>query len=157
MMIRKAYRELAQLIQQMPDAAKRASSMQELRQQFRAPLLQPLTTTTTSTPDEKKKEELLLQARLKQAFDRAAFLRMTTVKSKPKGDAGRWVYKNGQRFNITEDSAAGATTARDDASTGHRVVSNWNGKNLDPESVSRHRKQLHRSGFVNNSHAKGIF
>jgi hypothetical protein len=145
LMIRKAYRELARIIQQMPgDASRHASSMQELRSKFRAPL------------EGKENEEELLQARLKQAFDRVAFLRIITVKSKPReGDAGRWVYKNGQRLNIND--AAGDDAATVTLRQGHRVVSNWDGKNLDPESVSHHRKNLHRAGFVNNLHAKGLF
>ena len=38
-----------------------------------------------------------------------------------------------------------------------RVVTNWHGKNLDPESVSRHKHTLKRAGFMNNRHAKGVF
>jgi hypothetical protein len=144
--IRKAYRELAHIIRQFPDAAKRASSMQELRSQFKAPLKQG--------GGSDAEEEAELQARLKQALDRAAFLKITTVKSKPRqGDAGRWLYKNGQRLNVND------AEAQPSLRQGHhsRVVSNWDGKNLDPQSVSTHRKQLHRSGFVNNLHAKGLF
>jgi len=38
-----------------------------------------------------------------------------------------------------------------------RVISNWNGKNMDPCSVNIHKGQLKRMGFQNNLHAKGIF
>lgn len=30
------------------------------------------------------------------------------------------------------------------------IVSNWDGKNLDPCSVKRHNSQLRRAGFMNN-------
>ena len=59
------------------------------------------------------------------------------------------MYKDGQRL---ESDATG--TLRDAKG---RVVSNWDGKNLDPCSVKIHKQQLHRAGFVNNHHAKGVF
>mmetsp|Transcript_19291 Transcript_19291/g.25041 ORF Transcript_19291/g.25041 Transcript_19291/m.25041 type:complete len:137 (+) Transcript_19291:63-473(+) len=34
---------------------------------------------------------------------------------------------------------------------------NWDGKNMDPDSVARHHHTLKRAGFVNNAHAKGFF
>jgi hypothetical protein len=64
------------------------------------------------------------------------------------GGGGRWVYKDGERLAVEHG------TIRDSKG---RVVSNWDGNNLDPESVKRHRQQLKRAGFVNNQHAKGIF
>jgi len=36
-----------------------------------------------------------------------------------------------------------------------RAVSNWTGKNMDPDSVKRHYQSLKRAGFKDNSHAKG--
>ena len=36
-----------------------------------------------------------------------------------------------------------------------KAVSNWTGKNMDPDSVSRHYAGLKRAGFKNNSHVKG--
>jgi hypothetical protein len=94
---------------------------------------------------------------LKQAEDRLSFLRISSVKPRRKvglaaaaaSASGKWVYKDGQRL---EDVGGG--TLRDD--TG-RVISSYNGANLDPDSVSRHRKNLKRAGFVNNLHAKGFF
>lgn len=38
-----------------------------------------------------------------------------------------------------------------------RAVTNWTGKNMDPDSVRRHNHQLNRAGFKNNAHMKGFF
>ena len=38
-----------------------------------------------------------------------------------------------------------------------KAVSNWTGKNMDPDSVKRHQNTLKRAGFKNNSDAKGFF
>lgn len=130
--VRKAYRDLFHILRQMP-AKQRPKLHDELRTSFRLPLA------ANETVDD----------RIRKATDRASFLRITTAKTKPRGESGRWIYKDGERL---ESDAVG--TLRDAKG---RVVSNWDGKNLDPESVTRHRKQLHRAGFVNNSHAKGIF
>ena len=129
--IRKAYRDLYHIARQMP-VKDRPKHLNELRTQFRRPLA---------------KEETL-EKRLKKAHDRASFLRITTAKTKPRGETGRWIYKDGQRLTYEKG------TLRDGSG---RVVSNWDGKNLDPDSVKRHRYQLNRAGFVNNLHAKGIF
>ena len=71
-----------------------------------------------------------------------SFLRMITPKERASRTAGTWVYKDGERL----EHAGG--TLRD---------SNGDGKNLDPDSVKRHKHQLKRAGFVNNAHAKGYF
>ena len=130
--VRKAYRDLYHILRQMP-AKDQPKHLKELRTRFRQPI----------EPAES------IEERLRKAHDRASFLRITTVKTKPRGESGRWIYKDGQRL---ESDAAG--TLRDAKG---RVVSNWDGKNMDPDSVKRHKQQLHRAGFVNNQHAKGIF
>lgn len=38
-----------------------------------------------------------------------------------------------------------------------KAVSNWTGKNLDPDSIRRHYNSLKRAGFKDNGHAKGGF
>ena len=128
--IRKAYRDLAHLIRHMPEKD-RVKGIEELRMSFRRPL----------ASNER------LEDRLKQAQERASFLRITTVKTKPRGESGTWVYRDGKKIMNEHATIRNAG----------RVVSNWDGNNLDPESVKRHKQQLHRAGFVNNAHAKGIF
>ena len=111
----------------------------ELRNGFRKPL----------SPDE------TIGERMKLGHSKLSFLRITT-RVKPRKESNeqeqsiekKWVYKDGQKF----ESING--TIRDPKG---RVLSSFDGKNLDPESVTRHRKLLKRAGFVNNQHAKGIF
>lgn len=86
--------------------------------------------------------------RVKAAESRLAVLRMTSSTGTRNSKGGTWVYRNGEKLS------AECGTLRD---SGGRVVSSFDGKNLDPESVKRHRQQLKRAGFVNNAHAKGIF
>jgi hypothetical protein len=38
-----------------------------------------------------------------------------------------------------------------------KAYSNWNGKNMDPDSLKKHNQLLNRAGFRDNNHAKGIF
>ena len=115
--VRKAYRDLYHIVRQMP-AKDRPKHMVELRTSFR----QPIGSNET------------VEDRVRKAHDRASFLRITSVKTKPRGEAGRWVYKDGQRL---ESDATG--TLRDAKG---RVVSNWDGKNLDPCSVKIHKQQF---------------
>jgi hypothetical protein len=131
MAARQKYREMVRLVQRLP-AKQIDQSYKELRKTFRQPL--------------QKGESL--DKRLEAADDRISFLRMITPKERVSGGTGTWVYKNGERLEQSEG------TLRD---SNGRVVSNWDGKNLDPDSLKRHNHQLKRAGFVNNAHAKGIF
>lgn len=127
---RTLYRELAHLIKQMPSSEQQSRALSELRTSFRAPV------------------QGSIDEAVKKAEQKLSFLRITLPKTKPRGQSGRWIYKNGQRLadvNGTLRDAQG------------KAVSSYDGKNLDPESVSRHRKHLKRLGFVNNAHAKGFF
>lgn len=136
-MVRQKYREVAKLIRLLPESKyPHERSFQELRSSFRAPL----------AADEP------LEGRLAKADERLSFLRMITPKKRSVGEAasgGRWVYKDGKRLE-----GGAAATARD---SNGKVVSNWDGKNLDPDNVKRHGHHLKRLGFRNNAHAKGIF
>ena len=77
---------------------------------------------------------------IQQAFSSLSYLKMITPKSSWKEGEGGIT-----RLVIGSDDKKG------------RVVTNWHGKNLDPESVSRHKHTLKRAGFMNNRHAKGVF
>ena len=131
--VRTSYRILARLIRQMPQ---HKSSQDKARRELRESFRRPLGDTET------------VQDRLKKANDRISFLRITTPKSRTEKRAGTYVYKDGK---LVEE---GQATVRD---ANGRVVSNWDGKNLDPGAVKRHNVSLKRAGFVNNAHAKGIF
>lgn len=139
--VKGAYRNFLRFIQQTnasgsgikSSSAKREKSMAELRREFRRPLGE------TETVDQ----------RLKKANDRFSFLRMTTPKPLTEKRSGFYVQdKDGKLVE------AGQATSRD---SNGRVVSNWNGKNLDPDQIKRHKAGLKRAGFVNNLHAKGVF
>lgn len=130
--VRKMYRELFHVIHQLPSSTQRHHGLQELRATFRRPIAHNET----------------LEQRIQTAKDRAAFLRITTPKTKARGESGRWIYRDGQKLSQVDG------TFRDAKG---QVVSNWDGKNLDPESVRRHKQDLKRMGFINNSHAKGFF
>eukprot|EP00568_Trieres_chinensis_P001499 CAMPEP_0183295354 /NCGR_PEP_ID=MMETSP0160_2-20130417/3340_1 /TAXON_ID=2839 ORGANISM="Odontella Sinensis, Strain Grunow 1884" /NCGR_SAMPLE_ID=MMETSP0160_2 /ASSEMBLY_ACC=CAM_ASM_000250 /LENGTH=156 /DNA_ID=CAMNT_0025456823 /DNA_START=55 /DNA_END=525 /DNA_ORIENTATION=- len=121
----------------------RARALKELRGKYRE--------NAGASPD-------AVDALIEKADKRLAFLRMSTPKNEwaARGlsiggnQAGetRWVYGSDGK----EDGSEG--TPRKGSG---RVVSNWDGKNLDPCSVKRHYHGLKRLGFKNNLHAKGIF
>jgi predicted metalloprotease len=73
----------------------------------------------------------------------------TTTTTSPTHE--RFIYKNGQRFDL--NSLHDATARTDKGYT----ISPYTGSNLDPQSVTRHRQGLKRAGFINNAHAKGMF
>lgn len=136
--VRGVYRELLRL-------AKRASQKHQQVEELRSSFRKPINANET------------IEQRLQYAETRLAFLRMTTTKTKRGGGGGSdtsagggtWVYKDGQRLEAGEKG-----TLRDSKG---KVVSNWDGKNLDPESVRTHKQQLKRMGFTDNYHAKGVF
>jgi hypothetical protein len=133
--VRKVYRDLIHVIKQQPHQLS-SRGMKELRTKFREPLGEAET----------------IESRLKEAESRLSFARMNASgRIKRRGEAtasGRWVYKDGAPIQNVNG------TWRDNKG---RVVSPYDGNNLDPESVSKHFKNLRRAGFVNNAHAKGFF
>jgi hypothetical protein len=143
--VRVVYREILRLVRQRPDAQ---SAVAQVKESFRRPLDHD--TRSASLPAAESSS--LLAGRLQEAESRLSVLRMTTNprsrRSSSGGVGGKWVYKDGQRLSAENG------TLRD---SGGRVVSSFDGKNLDPESVKRHQQQLKRAGFANNEHAKGFF
>jgi hypothetical protein len=142
--VRVVYREILRLVRQRPDAQ---SSVAQVKESFRRPLDHD--SRSASMP---AAASSLLAERLQEAKSRLSVLRMTTNprsrRSSSGGVGGKWVYKDGERLSAENG------TLRD---SGGRVVSSFDGKNLDPESVKRHQQQLKRAGFSNNAHAKGFF
>ena len=132
--VRSVYRELFHMARNMKSPAERTNALHEIRTSFRD---------TSST--------LSLEERLKRAQDRASFLRISMPQygKRLRGNhSGTWVYKDGQTLENVNGTLRG---------NNGRVHSNWDGKNLDPCSVKRHKHGLRRAGFVNNLHAKGFF
>jgi len=142
-LVRQKYRSLGRLVNRLPEARGPSSlcperSLEELRAAFRKPL----------GDDDETESAPALDRRLELADRKLSFLKMVTPKAPKDGHGGRWVYKkNGERME-------GSSPKRDEKG---RVISNWDGSNLDPDSVKQHNYQLKRMGFRNNAHAKGIF
>ena len=128
------YRSLIRLVRRLPEPNKQ-SAWKELRESYRKNVDETSTETVTHL--------------IEEAGKKIAFLRIITPKSRAAAQTGetRWVYKSGG------DKEHGGASVR---KTG-RVVSSFDGKNLDPCSVKRHDSHLKRMGFVNNLHAKGLF
>jgi hypothetical protein len=142
-LVRQKYRSLGRLVNRLPEATTGSSSqsapcpeksLEQLRTAFREPL----------------KDDETIDDRIQQADAKLSFLKMITPKPLKESNSGRWVYKNGKRLEGNAEN-----TPRVDKNG--RVHTNWDGKNLDPDSVKQHNYQLKRMGFQNNSHAKGIF
>jgi hypothetical protein len=128
--IRQKYKTIAQLVKLL-DRKSQEKGWRELRTSFRKPLASGET----------------LDDRLKVADEKESFLRIMTPKERSLNQGGRWIYKDGVK--VAGDAGTKIVNGR--------VVSNWNGKNLDPDSVRLHNKQLKRAGFLSNAHAKGVF
>ncbi|KAL3769801.1 hypothetical protein ACHAWU_010309 [Discostella pseudostelligera] len=132
------YRSLAKLVSRLPEK-QRTGAWNQLREGFRR------------HADETSPEKIAQL--IHEAGEKIAFLRIVTPKPMPgknntQSGITRWVYRSSG-----EKDAGGHGTKR---KTG-MVVSNFDGNNLDPCSVTRHNHQLKRMGFVNNLHAKGLF
>lgn len=129
-----AYRTLAALIRRLPKH-QQPEAFVELRQSFR----KNANADTSAIPN-----------LLKEAENKASFLRIMTPKKRSTEEGGTttYLYRNNGEIEQGGKGTKHKTS---------QVHSNWDGKNLDPCSVKRHYAGLRRAGFVNNLHAKGIF
>mmetsp|Transcript_8997 Transcript_8997/g.11279 ORF Transcript_8997/g.11279 Transcript_8997/m.11279 type:complete len:150 (+) Transcript_8997:107-556(+) len=140
------YRNLSRLIRNLPSEKERIKNINTLRTTYQA----------NANLEDKDK----IEACIKEAAEKIAYLRIITPKGNKFSSYSSDSTNSGtKRFIYTKDGVVeidgnGGGTKRD---SNGRVVSNWDGKNLDPCSVKTHKAQLKRMGFVNNLHAKGIF
>ena len=136
--ILRSYRSLGRLIKRLPHKSTNPSYQPEnIWRQLRTAFREPIAVGES------------VEERLEKANERLSFLKMIVPSaSATTGTGGRWVYKDGKRVE------GGSAKIRD---ANGRVISNWDGKNLDPDSVKQHNYQLRRMGYRNNAHAKGIF
>ena len=130
------YRTLTRMIKLLPSKQKPEKQLQELRHTFRK---------NSALTDEAE-----IKTCIHQAGEKIAYLRIITPKKSSTEGNQRWIYTKDGPVQV-EGSEAG--TGR----SGGRVLSNWDGKNLDPCSIKTHNSQLRRMGFQNNLHAKGLF
>ena len=173
-MIRSLYRDFIHIVkvqqkQSKPKTKKPqlqpTNPLQQVRDEFRQPTFNETRGTSTTT----------IESRYQYGINRLSFLRMNTIQCKPRThnyakDASntsgtdttgtttstgteRYMYKNGQRYALHSIQDG---TLRNNQRSGY-VISPYDGKNLDPQSVTRHRQSLKRAGFINNLHAKGMF
>mmetsp|Transcript_3975 Transcript_3975/g.5525 ORF Transcript_3975/g.5525 Transcript_3975/m.5525 type:complete len:139 (+) Transcript_3975:104-520(+) len=91
-------------------------------------------------------DEIRIAELLDKASSKLGFLRMITPKTERQSGIQRLVMVNGKLVEGVSGSRKG-----------EHVISNWDGSNMDPDSVSRHYASLKRAGFQDNSHAKGVF
>jgi len=131
-----SYRSLLGLIRRLPEPNKRINALEQLRSEFRG---------------HSKASEFEIPNLLKEAEQRAGFLRIITPKPRKGGGSTRYLYR---KDGCVEVNGEGTKTTD---IGGRRVHTNWDGKNLDPCSVKRHYYGLKKMGFKNNLHAKGIF
>ncbi len=135
------YRTLTRLVKALPSNQKPERQMTEVRQMFRK------NATLTDPID--------IENSIRQAGEKISYLRIVTPKkstdqaARSRTGTKRWVYTKDGTVQVE-----GEGTKRDGNG---RVLSNWDGNNLDPCSVKIHNGQLKRMGFANNLHAKGIF
>mmetsp|Transcript_16740 Transcript_16740/g.20451 ORF Transcript_16740/g.20451 Transcript_16740/m.20451 type:complete len:149 (+) Transcript_16740:154-600(+) len=139
------YRTLYRLIHRLPDKQHDPiQNIQLLRSSYRS---------NAMIQDENEINQCILKA-----GEKIAYLRIITPK-RLSSSSSFTSESSSKRFIYTKDGVVeldgdGGGTKRD---SNGRVISNWDGKNLDPCSIKTHNGQLKRMGFVNNLHAKGIF
>ena len=186
-MIRTLYRDFMHIlqIQQKQTTSKKQSQqtthdpIQQVRDAFRHPVAVVASGTTTATsastpetppppPTTTTTSDSTIEARYQHGINRFSFLRMNTIHYKPRtynhmtssnttNGTERYLYKDGQRYALhasTDENNHNGTLRHNQRGY---VISPYDGKNLDPQSVTRHRQSLKRAGFINNSHAKGMF
>ena len=144
------YRNLARLIKVQKSVSSQRGQLKELNSTFRK-------NASLTDPNE-------IQQCVREAGEKIAYLRIMTPKRVLKqmnannSDNGnsskRWVYTKDGVVEIVEGEDGNSSAFRRD---GGKVISNWDGKNLDPCAVKTHQGQLRRMGFQNNLHAKGLF
>eukprot|EP00903_Cladosiphon_okamuranus_P019720 g18122.t1 len=125
------YRQLLSLSKRLPSGQQRDDAVRSVREGFR---------TNAEVTDPSKAKELL-----RQAESRLGFLRIATPRGKvgSKGST-RAVYRDGKVVEGEE--------ARKHDKARH---SNWDGRNLDPDSVRYHKQNLARAGFANHQQVIG--
>mmetsp|Transcript_15644 Transcript_15644/g.23439 ORF Transcript_15644/g.23439 Transcript_15644/m.23439 type:complete len:148 (-) Transcript_15644:552-995(-) len=133
------YRTITRLIKGLPSNQKPQQQLASVQESFRE---------NTSLTD-----PLEIKSSFQKAGEKIAYYRIITPKASSSSTSG----SNGtQRWVYTKDGAV-EIDGEGKARLNGRVISNWDGKNLDPCSIKTHQGQLKRMGFANNLHAKGLF
>ncbi|CAN0116843.1 unnamed protein product [Discosporangium mesarthrocarpum] len=127
----RVYREMLRMVSRLPDIAKRNEGIRSIREGFRA---------NTAESDMEKVTTLISEAE-----SRLGFLKISMPRSKV-GSSGKMniVFRDGKEI----EGGRGERASR-------AAHTNWDGKNMDPDSVSRHQRSLSRAGFRDHSHVIG--
>jgi len=133
------YRTITRLIKGLPPNQKPQQQLASVQKSFRE-------NSTLTDP-------LEIKSCFQKAGEKIAYYRIITPKASSSIASGsngtkRWVYTKDGPVEIDGEGKARLNG---------RVISNWDGKNLDPCSIKTHQGQLKRMGFANNLHAKGLF
>ena len=136
--VRSAYRNLLKLARSLPPE-KQTSSVAQIRLEFRK----------HATESSQANVAKLLE----KASSTISYLKVVTPR-KPfqQGGVTRMIFGPSGCIdasdNVTDPKLLGKSG---------KAISNWTGKNMDPDSVKRHYRGLSRAGFRSNSDVKGIF
>ncbi len=120
-----SYKNMLKLCKKLP-TSKQSDIRKQIQHAFRSN-----SNETSST----KINELVAKAQ-----SSLGYLKIITPKSTPNGEGYTKIV-----FNSNQSTKSG----------GSKAVSNWTGKNLDPDSVKRHYDTLKRIGYKNNQDPKG--
>ncbi|CAM9609276.1 unnamed protein product [Choristocarpus tenellus] len=125
------YRQMLRLASRLPDVAKREDTARIVRSGFKE---------NSGVVDQEK-----LAALLREAESKVGFLKIVTPRAKVgSGGETRVVFRGGKEVEGIEGRRAEKA-----------AHTNWDGKNMDPDSVSRHHQTLKRAGFSNHMQVQG--
>lgn len=86
---------------------------------------------------------------LSKAASSLSYLKIITPKSSRR-------YRTDDSEGVTKMVfPSSSTSSFQQVGAGKKTISNWHGKNLDPDSVKRHYQGLKRAGFKSNADVKG--
>lgn len=147
---RSLYRQLLHLSEQLPNRVKRIEAVNLVRNRFRAEVA-----SAAANPESVDVMKLAADAESRLGFLKMLTPRAAHRKSSEELGSGttKIFYAKGEKLDANEAAKVGANVPRYERAR----WTNWTGSNLDPDSVARHTQLLHRAGFRDNQHAKGIF
>jgi len=130
--VKHCYKNLLRVCKALP-ALEREKTLSQIRIAFK----------TNST----EKDPNVIKDLLSKAASSLSYLKIIT----PKTSRGVTQSEGVTKLVFPSSSSTSSSTLGE----GKKALSNWHGKNLDPDSVKRHYQGLKRAGFKNNADVKG--
>jgi hypothetical protein len=124
------YKNMLRVAKGIPNAQSRLETIDKIRHEFRH-------NSTQSDP-------AAIETLLTQANSNLGYLKIVTPR-KSGQQTGRTTLVFSNHFSAAHGIGEG------------KAVSNWTGKNIDPDSMKRHLQGLKRAGFKSHAQAKGVF